>query len=387
MVMPPLPLSIYIHLPWCAKKCPYCDFNSHVHGKSDLPERQYTAALLRDIAYAAEACAYAPVESVFFGGGTPSLFSAESIAAVLGYLEDTFTLASDIEITLEANPGAVDAGHFQGYRQAGVNRLSIGVQSFHDDSLERIGRVHDQKQALAAVAMAQDCGFTNINIDVMYGLPGQSLEHALRDLQTAIAQRPQHISWYQLTIEPGTVFHSMPPALPDDERLWQMFERGCAVLDRHGFVQYEVSAYSQPGYPCRHNKNYWQFGDYLGLGAGAHGKLTRHDSGEVIRSTRHKLPARYMQKAGGQAVISLQHRVSAAERIFEFMLNALRLREGVPAGLFEQRTGLPLDDCDQAYQAAIAAGLLCDDEKMIKATAHGYRYLNDLLACFLPESG
>lgn len=381
-----LPLSIYIHLPWCVKKCPYCDFNSHEFTYSGLQQEKYVAALLRDIDFTAEQFKYSPITSIFFGGGTPSLFSAESIHTILSHLKARFEFVSDIEITLEANPGTVDIEYFNGYKQAGVNRLSIGIQSFHDDSLKALGRIHDAKAAVIAVQTAQDCGLDNINLDLMYGLPAQSVELALQDLDKAIQLQPQHISWYQLTIEPNTLFYSVPPTLPEDDVVWQIFAHGSAMLNEHDFQQYEVSAYSQSGYQCRHNSNYWQFGDYLGFGAGAHGKLTSPDSAKITRSVRHKIPDSYMSKAGSQAVITQQHEVLAADRIFEFMLNALRLKHGVSAHLFEQRTGLKLDACHELMQTAVTAGLLLFDNKTIKASDRGYRYLNDLTACFIPKT-
>lgn len=377
------PLSLYIHLPWCLKKCPYCDFNSHeIRGAP--PEGDYAAAIVRDLEFAAEGLGRREIVSIFFGGGTPSLMSPAALEAILDAAAARLKLSATLEITLEANPGAADSGRFTAYRQLGINRLSIGAQSFDDAKLAALGRIHDGAEAAAAIAAARAAGFDNINVDLMRGLPGQAVEEALGDLEQALAFAPEHVSWYQLTIEPNTVFHARPPALPDEESVWRMTLQGQERLARRGYQRYEVSSWSRPGRACLHNLNYWRFGDYLGLGAGAHGKLSCAPQGRIVRQARTRLPASYMDKAGSAAVLARQTWLQDAERPLEFMLNALRLKDGVPAACFSARTGLSLAAIRPQLEAARAAGLLDAGPDTLRATERGARYLNDLLQHFMP---
>ena len=377
------PLSLYIHLPWCLKKCPYCDFNSHeIRGAP--PEGDYAAAIVRDLEFAAEGLDRREIVSIFFGGGTPSLMSPAALETILDAAAARLKLSATLEITLEANPGAADSGRFTAYRQLGINRLSIGAQSFDDAKLAALGRIHDGAEAAAAIAAARAAGFDNINVDLMRGLPGQAVEEALGDLDQALAFAPEHVSWYQLTIEPNTVFHARPPALPDEESVWRMTLQGQERLARRGYQRYEVSSWSRPGRACLHNLNYWRFGDYLGLGAGAHGKLSCASQGRILRQARTRLPTSYMDKAGSAAVLARQTSLQDAERPLEFMLNALRLKDGVPAACFSARTGLPLAAIRPQLEAARAAGLLDAGPDTLRATERGARYLNDLLQHFMP---
>ena len=376
-----LPLALYIHLPWCVRKCPYCDFNSHEIKGGSFPEQEYVAALVRDLEFSAGLFQGRELVSVFLGGGTPSVISAESIGAILDAVDAVSARSADTEITLEANPGTVDSERFAGYRSLGVNRLSIGVQSFDNAKLAALGRIHDSDEAEVAFETAVGAGFTNINIDLMYGLPGQTVEDALSDLAAAASLAPAHISWYQLTIEPNTVFHTKPPSLPDDDQIWEMQSSGQDFLAGQQYRQYEVSAWSREGYECRHNLNYWEFGDYIGIGAGAHGKIS---AGTVTREARLRVPASYIRNAGTGSVIA-EHKVLAQEDlILEFMLNALRLKDGVPAGYFTGRTGLAPDAIREQVDATGKAGLLEAESERIKATEKGTRYLNDLLQYFMP---
>ena len=377
------PLSLYIHLPWCLKKCPYCDFNSHeIRGAP--PEGAYAAAAVRDLEFAAEGLGRREIVSIFFGGGTPSLMSPAALETMLDAAAARLKLSATIEITLEANPGAADSRRFTAYRQLGINRLSIGAQSFDDAKLAALGRIHDGAEAAAAIAAARAAGFDNINVDLMRGLPGQAVEEALGDLEQALAFAPEHVSWYQLTIEPNTVFHARPPTLPDEESVWRMTLQGQERLARHGYQRYEVSSWSRPGRACLHNLNYWRFGDYLGLGAGAHGKISCASQGRILRQARTRLPASYMDKAGSAAVLARQTSLRDAERPLEFMLNALRLKDGVPAACFSARTGLSLAAIRPQLEAARAAGLLDAGPDTLRATERGARYLNDLLQHFMP---
>jgi len=380
-----IPLSLYLHLPWCVKKCPYCDFNSHEIGRRPVREREYIDALVRDLEFELPRIWGRRMLSLFIGGGTPSLFSPEALAHLMAALRARLTISPDIEITLEANPGTAEAARFRGYRELGVNRLSIGIQSFNDDHLKRLGRIHDSAEARAAVDMAHDAGFEDINLDLMFGLPQQSPREALADLQAAIDCQPHHISWYQLTIEPNTVFYSRPPALPGDDAAWEMQQQGQRQLEECGFRQYEISAYARGGHPCVHNLNYWQFGDYLGLGAGAHGKITDVAAGSVTRFARHRIPEAYMRKAGTAEVITETRRLGREDLALEFMMNALRLTDGVPPSLFLERTGLPLTCIRPELEQAESRGLIAWDIHRIKPTALGQRYLNDLLQIFMPE--
>ncbi|MCD1607410.1 radical SAM family heme chaperone HemW [Pseudomonas kunmingensis] len=374
------PLAAYVHIPWCVRKCPYCDFNSHAAGP-ELPEDAYVAALLADLRADLEHVGDRRLSSIFFGGGTPSLFSAKALAAIVDGLERLVGFSEDIEITLEANPGTFEQAKFRDYRQLGINRLSIGVQSFQADKLKALGRIHDGDEAIRAADMARAAGFDNFNLDLMHGLPDQSLEDALSDLRIAIAQQPTHLSWYQLTLEPNTVFWSQPPQLPEDDILWDIQEAGQALLAEHGYRQYETSAYAQPGRQARHNLNYWTFGDFLGIGAGAHAKLSHADE-RILRSWKTRLPKDYLDPA--KAFRAGEKLLAADELPFEFLMNVLRLTDGVPAMLFTQRTGLPLDVLAKPRRDAEARGLLSADPARLVATPKGQLFLNDLLQSFLP---
>ena len=376
-----LPLALYVHLPWCVRKCPYCDFNSHEIKGGSFPEQEYVDALVRDLTFSAGLFQGRELVSVFLGGGTPSVMSSGAIGSLLEAVDAVSGLSSATEITLEANPGTVDSGRFAGYRSLGVNRLSVGVQSFSDAGLATIGRIHDGNEAVSAVETAAVAGFSNINIDLMYGLPGQTVEDALSDLAAAVSLAPAHISWYQLTIEPNTVFHAKPPSLPDDDLIWEMQTCGRDYLTGQQYRQYEVSAWSREGYECRHNLNYWEFGDYVGVGAGAHGKIS---NGAISRQSRVRVPASYIRNAGTGAVIAEQRVLTEQDCILEFMLNALRLKDGVPEGYFTDRTGLTPDAIREQVDAAGKEGLLEAEPGRIKATEKGARYLNDLLQYFMP---
>lgn len=378
--MPDLPpLALYIHIPWCVRKCPYCDFNSHAAGP-DIPEDAYVSALLDDFDRELPGALGRPLTSIFFGGGTPSLFSAVALGRLLDGLRARIPMAADVEITLEANPGTFEQNKFTAYRALGINRLSIGVQSFQADKLEALGRIHSGDEALRAAEMARRAGFDNFNLDLMHGLPGQSQDEALGDLRQAIALAPTHLSWYQLTLEPNTVFWNQPPQLPEDDILWDIQEAGQALLASAGFAQYEVSAYARPGRAARHNLNYWSFGDFIGIGAGAHGKLTAAD-GTVRRTWKTRLPKDYLNLAkpfmAGDKVLEPE------ELPFEFLMNALRLTDGVPATLFTARTGLPLAALAEGRAVAERKGLLLADPERLAATPRGQLFLNDLLQLFL----
>lgn len=380
-VVPAPALSVYVHLPWCLRKCPYCDFNSHEWRAGGAPpEREYLDALQADLEASLPLVWGRTVQTVFIGGGTPSLFSPEAIDRLLQMLRSHLRLAADAEITLEANPGTFEAGRFRAFSQAGVNRLSIGVQSFDDAALRALGRVHDSHQARAAIDTAAQC-FASFNIDLMYALPGQDLEALERDLASALAFDPPHLSYYQLTLEPGTAFGRRPPVLPDDDTAARMQATIEQASAERGLAHYEISAYARAGHRARHNLNYWQFGDYLGLGAGAHGKLSFHD--RIERQARWLAPRRYMQTALAGDAIESRRPVTAAELPFEFMLNALRLIEGVPATLFQERTGLTLASIARTLEAASRRGLLVDDPTALRATPLGLSFLNDLQAMFL----
>ncbi|WP_342245049.1 radical SAM family heme chaperone HemW [Pseudomonas sp. OTU5201] len=373
-------LALYVHIPWCVRKCPYCDFNSHAAG-SELPEEAYIDALLADLEQDLGHVHGRELTSIFFGGGTPSLFSANAIGRLLDGVEQRIPFARDIEITLEANPGTFEQAKFAAYRQLGINRLSIGVQSFQEAKLKALGRIHDGEEAVRAADMARKAGFDNFNLDLMHGLPDQSLEDALEDLRTAIAQGPTHLSWYQLTMEPNTVFWSQPPELPEDDILWDIQEAGQALLADHGYAQYEVSAYARDGLRARHNLNYWSFGDFLGIGAGAHAKLSSPE-GRIIRSWKTRLPKDYLDSA--KRYRAGERHLDHNELPFEFLMNVLRLTDGVPAELFTQRTGMPLASLAAARTEAEARGLLLKDPQRLVATHEGQLFLNDLLQHFLP---
>ena len=373
------PLAAYVHIPWCVRKCPYCDFNSHAAGPS-LPEAEYVKALDEDLAADSAYIQQRPLRSIFFGGGTPSLFSAKALGQILESLEKRVGFAPDIEITLEANPGTFEQEKFRDYRALGINRLSIGVQSFQSAKLKALGRIHDGDEAIRAADMARRAGFDNFNLDLMHGLPEQSIEDALSDLKIAISQQPTHLSWYQLTMEPNTQFWSQPPTLPDDEVLWDIQEAGQALLAEHGYQQYEVSAYAQATRQAQHNLNYWQFGDFLGIGAGAHGKLTQAD-GRIMRTWKTRAPKDYLN---AQKAFLAGSRVLTDEELpFEFLMNALRLNQGVPSRLYTERTGLSLESLAKARLAAEERGLLVKDPNRLVASKEGQLFLNDLLQYFL----
>ncbi len=382
------PLSLYVHMPWCVKKCPYCDFNSHGLREQPPPYAEYVELLLADLAADlrdfGSALAGRPVVSVFFGGGTPSLFAPELVARFLDGAREQLPFAEDAEITLETNPGTVEHGRFDGYLAAGVNRLSFGIQSFDDDKLRRLGRIHSAAEAEAAVKSAQDAGYANLNLDLMYALPQQTLAGALADVERALALQPTHVSHYQLTLEPNTAFAANPPPLPDDDHAWAMQEACEQRLAEAGYGQYEISAYAQPGRRCRHNLNYWRFGDYLGIGAGAHGKLTDVARAKVLRRWKTRHPRAYMDAVAGPARIGGDNPVSPDELPFEFMLNALRLVEGVPVASFAERTGCPLERIRGALEVGRERGwLAAEDTGRLVATPLGQRFLNDVIGLFL----
>jgi putative oxygen-independent coproporphyrinogen III oxidase len=375
------PLSLYVHLPWCLKKCPYCDFNSH-EARDGFPEARYLDALRADLETALPLVWGRPVISVFLGGGTPSLFSPEAIETLLADLRARLPLVPDCEITLEANPGSFERDRFRAFRTAGVTRLSIGVQSFDDARLRAIGRVHDAAQARAAVEEAADV-FERFNIDLMYALPGQGLDGLRADLDAALAYTPPHLSVYHLTLEPNTFFAAHPPALPDEDAAAQMLDLIVERSAMAGLQRYEVSAFARPGQRCLHNLNYWHFGDYLGIGAGAHGKLSFPH--RIVRQQRWREPARYMAQALAGQALSQEQEVSRAELPFEFMLNALRLREGVPRAMFSERTGMPASAIDAAVEQAVQQGLLRAGLQRLQPTERGFDFLSDLQALFLPR--
>ncbi len=382
MTLPPL--SLYVHLPWCVQKCPYCDFNSHTAGER-LPRRRYLDALQSDLALEAQRVAGRRVETVFLGGGTPSLFEPAEIARLLQRVAGLFDLDPAAEITMEANPGTVECGSPSGYREAGVNRLSIGGQSMDDASLRRLGRIHGSDDVCRVVEEARAAGFDNLNIDLMHGLPGQDVDAAIDDLAAVIALAPEHISWYQLTIEPNTVFFSRRPAgLPDDDAIVEMERQGGDILAAAGYRQYEVSAYARHGRDCRHNVNYWLFGDYLAAGAGAHGKLTT--SGGIFRYRKPANPLAYMQAMEAREPPGELAPVPPGDRVFEFMLNALRLTQGFSEALFCQRTGLDRNALNSAMAPAVGRGLVECSAGTWRPTGTGRRFLNDLQAGFLPET-
>ena len=381
---PTPPLGLYVHLPWCTRKCPYCDFNSHQ--ATDIPDSAYVAALLKDLDDESVRVTGRAVESIFIGGGTPSLFSVSAIAALLDGIRARVALAPDCEVTLEANPGSAEAHRFAGFMAAGVNRLSIGVQSFDDRALQRIGRIHDARAAHQAVEMAQAAGLERINIDLMYGLPGQSWQGAVADVEQALGHGVSHLSHYELTIEPNTLFHRFPPARPDEDALWAMHTRSLERMESAGFRRYEISAFARPGNQCRHNLNYWRFGDYLGIGAGAHGKLTRGADRVVERSRKHRHPRRYLASSGGGDYAARRGPVAGADLPLEFMLNAARLLEGFSEELFEARTGLPASVIDGPLLQAEERGLIQRSRGAIRPTRRGTQFLNDYLMLFEDQS-
>ena len=417
------PLSLYVHIPWCVKKCPYCDFNSHSidslesrgavgskakiiassatpsstksssrksdsrkskEAESNIPEAEYTQALISDLSSDFDYVQGRELHSIFFGGGTPSLFSAKAIGEILDAAEHFIGFSSDIEITLEANPGTADSGHFEGYRKAGVNRLSIGIQSFNDEHLKTLGRIHSGDQARRAVSLARQAGFDNINIDLMHGLPGQTLAQAAVDLPTAIALGATHLSWYQLTIEPNTEFYSAPPTLPRDDILAEIQSYGQALLEQEGFKQYEVSAYAQAGKESRHNTNYWQFGDYLGIGAGAHGKITMAEEQHIVRTRKTRRPEGYLAREDNYLVET--RLLNNEELPLEFMMNALRLNQGVPQHYFAERSGMDFGNIVEAWRKLESQGLVealpQNRNQNFKVTDKGHYFLDTILAEF-----
>jgi len=384
MIYPLPPLSLYIHLPWCVRKCPYCDFNSHTAGDA-APRGRYTSALLQDIKLEAARADGRTISSVFIGGGTPSLFSGAEIATIIEYIDAHLSLAPTVEITMEANPGAVEYSNLEGYRRAGVNRLSIGAQSFDAGCLGRLGRIHGPAEIARACSGAQAAGFDNINIDLMFALPGQSLEMAMFDVAAAIDLRPQHISYYELTLEPNTVFHRHPPPdLPDDELSWSIQQAGLAALQQAGYQRYEISAFAGTGRECHHNLNYWRFGDYLAAGAGAHGKIS-DDHGRVWRYQKPAHPLTYMEQGERCRFEDRTRQLTDSDIAFEYMLNILRLPPGFAEPDFSQRTGLPVAAIAEQLASARNDGLMQHDSRGVwRPTGLGLRFLNDLQARFLP---
>lgn len=385
MKMPNIPCSLYIHMPWCVKKCPYCDFNSHaLHG--DVPEQAYIQALIADLDNDINRwpqIVERPIGSIFFGGGTPSLFSAAALEQLLEAISERLKIATDSEITLEANPGTYEHDRFSDYRRIGINRISLGVQSFQDDKLKQLGRIHHAADAKHAAESLHAAGFDNFNIDLMHGLPEQTAADALFDLETAIACQPTHLSWYQLTIEPNTVFYKQTPMLPDEETLEAIEQAGWATLKQAGFEQYEVSAYAKAKLSSQHNMNYWLFGDYLGIGAGAHGKFTNPETAVIERAWKVRQPKDYLNQ--DKAFIAQSKCLTPQEHSFEFMLNALRLTEAIPFSIYTERTGLPIENIIVQLKAAENKGLIELSDTHIKKTALGRRFLNEITALFLEQ--
>lgn len=373
------PLSLYIHIPWCVQKCPYCDFNSHAL-KGEVPHEEYVRHLLADLDADLPLTAGREVSTLFIGGGTPSLLSSEAMQMLLDGVRQRLPLSADAEITMEANPGTVEAERFSGYQRAGVNRISIGVQSFSPQKLTRLGRIHDADEAKRAARLAAGLGLRSFNLDLMHGLPDQSLEEALDDLRQAIELNPPHLSWYQLTIEPNTLFASRPPVLPDDDALWDIFEQGDKLLTAAGYQQYETSAYAKPGYRCEHNLNYWRFGDYLGIGCGAHGKLTQPD-GRIIRTCKTRHPRGFMEGN----YMDRQHEVADSEKPFEFFMNRFRLLEAAPREEFTHYTGLQQAIIRPQIEEALEKGYLIETAQAWQVTHKGKLFLNSLLELFLTE--
>lgn len=371
------PLSLYLHVPWCVKKCPYCDFNSHAV-TGEIPEDRYLRAIMEDLAVDLALVQGRSIETVFIGGGTPSLMSPDFYQRLFRELGELLAISANAEITLEANPGTVEEARFRGFRDAGINRLSLGIQSFDPRQLQTLGRIHDDRAAHRAIKAARMAGFDNFNLDLMHGLPGQTPDQAIADLRAAIAWEPPHLSWYQLTLEPNTEFYSRPPQLPEEDQLSDIYDRGSDYLRQHGFSDYEVSAWSRPGMASRHNLNYWMFGDYLALGAGAHGKITGRN-GDITRFWKTRQPEAYLNRIGSRTAGT--QGIEPNERALEFLMNALRLTSGVPEDMFTERTGLPLS------AVAVKLGQLRNEKLLepgrIQTTELGQRYLNSLLERFL----
>lgn len=382
LILPPL--SLYVHIPWCVKKCPYCDFNSHT-ANNQLPEEEYLQALIQDLELELPYVQGRKLSSIFFGGGTPSLFSAETIGRIIQATQrrigfENTTFEDEIEITLEANPGTFEQEKFSGYRSVGVNRLSIGIQSFNNNQLEALGRIHSSEQAIKAIETARNAGFENINLDLMHGLPGQDISDAMADLKQAIDLNTNHISWYQLTIEPNTVFYNKPPKLPKDIILESIQEKGLQLLADNGYQQYEVSAYCKEGNQSAHNMNYWEFGDYLGIGAGAHGKVTLVDEQRIIRTAKTRKPEDYLARENSYTANS--HTISKEELPLEFMMNAMRLNNGVPKQYFSERMGISVDSIQSALDKLQKLGLMEKESSNLIPTEKGHQFLNDLLEVF-----
>ncbi|PCK33754.1 radical SAM family heme chaperone HemW [Pseudoalteromonas piscicida] len=374
------PLSLYVHVPWCVQKCPYCDFNSHGK-KGDIPETEYIQHLLHDIQADLPYVQGRKLSSIFIGGGTPSLLSGEAYRYLLGEIESLIGFEDNIEITLEANPGTVETDRFKHYVSAGINRISIGVQSLQQDKLSQLGRIHGEQEALNAAQEAHHAGLNSFNLDLMHGLPNQTVDDALSDLEKAIAMAPPHLSWYQLTIEPNTQFASKPPVLPEDETLWEIQERGQALLAEHGYQQYEISGYAKAGFQCQHNLNYWQFGDYIGIGCGAHGKVTLPEQQQILRTVKVKHPRGYMDLS--KPYLYEQWNVDSDDRPFEFFMNVFRLKAPASKQQFVDYTGLELSAITTQVDTAKSKGLLEETESSWQVTNKGHRYLNDLLELFV----
>lgn len=381
-LLPP-PLSLYVHLPWCVRKCPYCDFNSHAV-KGEIPADDYIDALFRDLEQDLPLVWGRTVQSIFFGGGTPSLFSAGQVERMLSGFRGLLNVAPGAEVTLEANPGTTEHDSFSAYGDAGINRISLGVQSFDDATLKAIGRIHGRQEVERALDSIARSDIENFNLDLMYALPGQTVEAALSDLRLALAASPKHLSHYQLTLEPNTAFHVSPPVLPDDDLAWAMQEQCAVLLEASGYGNYEVSAWARPGRECRHNLNYWEYGDFLGIGAGAHGKITLPALQEVRRRVKRRHPQAWMQGAMDADVLAEDLAIGPGERVFEFFLNQLRLREGVRKSMFSPRTGLPWSEVLGRVELALEKGLLEDRGSRLVPTLVGWRFVNEIQAIFLP---
>ncbi|WP_412758264.1 radical SAM family heme chaperone HemW [Legionella bozemanae] len=373
-----IPLSLYIHIPWCIRKCPYCDFNSH-KSPEILPEQNYVQALIADLKNDLQHVEAREICSIFIGGGTPSLFSAQAYATLFTELKHLLPFAQDIEITMEANPGTVEQQRFTEYRQLGINRLSLGIQSFNPEHLHTLGRIHDAQQAHRAIDSARNAGFNNLNLDIMHSLPKQSVAQGLEDLRTAIAHQPEHLSWYQLTIEPNTVFYKEKPPLPSEDEAWLLEEEGFALLKESGFERYEISAFAKPARQAQHNLNYWLFGDYLGIGAGAHGKITTQNG--ILRTRKHRQPKEYLDP--NKPFLASIETVESQDLLFEFMLNTTRLEQAIPLELFSQTTGLPLNYLLPKLKTAEHKKLITLTDTYWQVTALGRRYTNDLQALYL----
>jgi len=379
-VITPSGTGLYIHFPWCERKCPYCDFNSHVSGQA-LPEAEMVTALINDYTSDLEIYGARPIESIFIGGGTPSLISAQGIAKLLEGIDRLTPLSGTTEVTMEANPGSSEQEKFAGYRAAGVNRLSIGIQSFNREHLKRLGRIHSRDEADRAIQAAQTAGFQRINIDLMYGLPDQTLEQALDDVEQALSYNTGHLSWYQLTIEPNTVFYKQRPPLPDDDAIADIADEGEHAITQAGLRRYEVSAFASAGQECRHNVNYWRFGDYFGIGAGAHGKISYND--HIIRTAKQRMPDSYLQASDRASRLAVESALDQAQLISEFMLNALRLREGVEIALFQRSTGLAPESMHNTWRRLQAQGLMVEGDDRLQTTELGWRFLNTVIEAFM----